>query len=97
LVRAKNRWRGHAAGAAGTDFTLPSRPVNHLLEQCFAGERKRLVRMALGEPLRPYARGVSLMALLQRQEGVVLPRSKPDSLPADQHDPMAALATAGDH
>ena len=42
-VRAWNRFRGQAAGAAGTDFWLPSRPVNALLTALFAGEANRLL------------------------------------------------------
>jgi SAM-dependent methyltransferase len=43
LVRGWNRWRGHASGRAGTDFWLPSRPVNSMLTAAFAGEAMRLV------------------------------------------------------
>jgi hypothetical protein len=42
LVRAWNRRRGRAAGQAGTDFWLPSRPINALLTATFAGEATRL-------------------------------------------------------
>ena len=42
LVRAWNRRRGRAAGQAGTDFWLPSQPINALLTATFAGEATRL-------------------------------------------------------
>jgi hypothetical protein len=45
LVRTWNRRRGRAAGRAGTDFWLPSRPINALLTAIFAGEAARLARV----------------------------------------------------
>ena len=48
LVRAWNRRRGRAAGRAGTDFWLPSPPVNALLTAIFAG-RGRTAGRALRE------------------------------------------------
>ena len=48
LVRAWNRRRGRAAGRAGTDFWLPSRPANALLTAIFAGEAGRLVAALRG-------------------------------------------------
>jgi SAM-dependent methyltransferase len=93
-VRQVSRWRGHAGGAAGTDFVLPSRPVNYLLSRCFAGERHKLARMAGGEDLTPYRRGVSLITLLRRADGHVERRTKPLDLGGDLHDPAAELVTA---
>jgi SAM-dependent methyltransferase len=56
----------HAAGAGGTDFSVPPRPVNAGLHRLFGGEAKRLVAMIHGQ--RPaYRRGVSILAMLQRQ------------------------------
>jgi SAM-dependent methyltransferase len=66
-VRLANRYRGHAAGAANTDFKLPARPMNSLLEMVFAGERNRLLRAVDGKEAG-YARGVSLIAAIQRQQ-----------------------------
>jgi trans-aconitate methyltransferase len=94
LVRTWNRFRGRASGAAGTDFVLPNRIVNSLLVNCFAGERRRLVRLAKGEPLMPFRSGVSLIALLQREAGPVTPRQKPLDVPLDRYNPAAELVTA---
>lgn len=94
LVRAWNRWRGHSAGHAGTDFNLPNRWTNTLLTNCFAGEQRRLIRLAKGEPARPYRQGVSLIALLQRQGQPIEPRQKPEQLAADFYDPSADLVTS---
>ena len=77
LTRTINRWRGKSFGEADTDLKLPPRPVNWLLEKIFAGERKRLLAVLCGERKEGYRRGVSLMALLRREEGVIVPRKKP--------------------
>ena len=71
LVRAWNRRRGRAAGRAGTDFWLPSRPANAILTEIFAGEAARLLASLRGHS-RGYRRGASLVALL-RQRLVRLP------------------------
>ena len=68
LVRAWNRRRGQAAGRAGTDFWLPSPPVNRLLTATFAGEATRLVAALHGQK-RGYRAGASLVALLRREPG----------------------------
>ena len=43
LVRWWNRQRGRASGAAGTDFSIPPRPLNRMLESVLASESRRLV------------------------------------------------------
>jgi SAM-dependent methyltransferase len=68
-VRRVSRIRGHAAGAADTDFKLPARPVNSFLDAVFAGERRRLRRAIDGGNVG-YRRGVSLIAVLKRQEAL---------------------------
>jgi len=65
-IRTWNRRRGRASGTAGTDFWLPSRPVNRLLGATFAGEGPRLVD-ALHGRRKGYSRGASLVALLRRE------------------------------
>jgi SAM-dependent methyltransferase len=94
LVRRWNRYRGRAAGEAGTDFVLPNRVVNAILTRCFAGERHRLVRLANGQRIAPFRSGVSLIALLQRADGPVAPRQKPLDVPLDRYNPAAELVTA---
>ena len=82
LVRARNRRRGHAAGQVGTDFWLPSRPMNALLTSFFAGEARRLTAVMRGKR-RAYRAGASLVALLRREQGDIDVRRKPDGLPPD--------------
>ncbi len=90
LVRALNRRRHRASGAAGTDFAQPPGPMNWLLRRIFAGEQRRLVRQLQGRGARAYSRGVSLIALLERQEGEIDVRTKPADVPADFHNPAEA-------
>jgi SAM-dependent methyltransferase len=67
LIRAWNRRRGRAAGAAGTDFWLPARPINALLERTLAGEAGRLAKVLHGRRSVGYAAGASLICLLRRE------------------------------
>lgn len=85
-VRGWNRLRGHAAGRAGTDFTMPPGPVNALLERLLAGESRRLVA-TLANPARAYRRGVSLIAILRREPGTIEPAGRPADVPADVAQP----------
>ena len=85
-VRGWNRLRGHAAGQAGTDFTMPPAWVNASLERTFAGEASRLLA-ALHDPARAYRSGVSLIAILRREPGMIEPRSRPADVAADRHRP----------
>src|SRR5262245_19473783 len=68
-VRSVSRRRRRAAGAANTDFKQPAGLANRILESVFAGERTRLIR-AVDHEGTGYARGVSLIAILQRQESL---------------------------
>ncbi len=82
-VRAWNQRRGRAAGRAGTDFWLPSRPVNSTLTALFAGEANRLIA-AMHQRTRAYRSGASLVALLRREAGPTAIRPKPAGLPPDR-------------
>jgi SAM-dependent methyltransferase len=64
-ARLLSRARGSARGEAGTDFSIPARPLNDMLGRIFAGERSALLA-AVDGPRRPYRRGVSVLALLER-------------------------------
>lgn len=90
LVRAINRRRDRASGAAGTDFAQPPRPLNWLLRRIFASEGRRLVRQLQGLGGRAYSRGVSLIALLEREEGEIQVRTRPSDVAADAHNPAEA-------
>jgi SAM-dependent methyltransferase len=84
LVRWRNRRRGQAAGRVGTDFWLPSRPVNALLQAILAGEARRLLQTLHGRRRQGYSAGSSLIAILRREEGPIAVRQKPARLPPDR-------------
>jgi SAM-dependent methyltransferase len=90
MSRLRSQRRGRPCGSAGTDFTLPRWPVNRALQSIFAGESRRLVRLARGTTPVGYRQGVSLMALLRRGSGTIEERVKPVELAADYWDPVAA-------
>ena len=84
LARAANRRLGRTSGASGTDFRVPPAPLNRLLEALFAGEAAALLgSVDRGRPA--YRRGVSLVALLRREEGTLAPRTRPADLAPDAH------------
>jgi SAM-dependent methyltransferase len=64
-------------GPSDTDLALPPYPLNAILRWIFAGERHRLLQGGR------YRRGVSLMALLRRQEGNILTRTRPAHIPPE--------------
>ncbi len=85
-VRTFNNWRGTPGGVAGTDFKIPPAPLNHLLESCFHGESQRLLGALRGQRIG-YARGASLIAILERLPGKIQARAKPLAAGPDIADP----------
>ncbi|HEX4130070.1 MAG TPA: class I SAM-dependent methyltransferase [Pirellulales bacterium] len=95
-VRSVNQRRNRASGAAGTDFNLPAKPINRMLERFFAGESRVLRRALDNERYAGYRRGASLIALVERQ-AVALPmhrlpmrRTLPAAVAADGRTKRAA-------
>ncbi len=86
-VRSWSRWRGHATGRAGTDVSLPIRPVNGGLRAVFAGESRVLIDFLRGRRRRGYEAGLSLVALLRRGAGEIVVRGRPDDVAPDRYDP----------
>lgn len=86
LVRWLHRRRNRAAGTAGTDFSLPPRWANRILEQTLAGETKALLDKLRGRG-RGYQRGVSLVALIERRPGPVHASLRPADVEPDLFDP----------
>jgi SAM-dependent methyltransferase len=82
-VRRRNRRRHRAAGQAGTDFWLPSPPVNAVLTWTLSGEAGRLLRALRTGEQAGYNEGASLIALLRRGASTIASRSKPADLPPD--------------
>ena len=67
-VRFWTRRSGRAGGEAETDFRLPPAPVNRLLNRIFAAEADVLVSLLQKKRRRGFRRGVSLIALLRKNE-----------------------------
>jgi SAM-dependent methyltransferase len=61
-----------SVGSAGTDLSLPPRPLNQLLRKVFSGEGKRLSRALTKGQNPPNGPGVSLIALLRRSAGAAV-------------------------
>jgi len=53
-------------GQSGTDFAIPPKPINGILEWIFAGERHRAMEALKNRKAVQNRRGVSLLALLQK-------------------------------
>lgn len=68
LARSLSRLRGKAWGEAGTDLSLPAPAVNRLLERIFSGETSRLMELMEGKRRQGFPNGVSLIALLRRED-----------------------------
>jgi hypothetical protein len=85
-VRAVSKLRHRAAGAAGTDFTMPPSLVNGWLERLFAGEANALAKhIDRSDPA--HRRGASLVAILRRRDDAVPVRRKPSGIAPDRHMP----------
>ena len=68
LIRAVNALRGRPSGAAGADLFLPPDWLNRSLERIFAAEGEVLRQLLAGQRKKGYTRGVSLLAILRRNE-----------------------------
>ena len=86
LIRGVGARVGRAAGQAGTDLSTPPAPLNRALAALFGGEAARLAA-ALETGAPGYADGLSLIAVLRREEGELRPRSRGPDVPADVHGP----------
>ncbi|MCM8811649.1 MAG: methyltransferase domain-containing protein [Candidatus Omnitrophica bacterium] len=85
--RFMSRIRKRPSGKAGTDFWVPARPVNLLLKTVMASEAGFLLRRLRKGTGDGFRFGVSLIAVLKRNEGSVPVRAKPAGLPPDPHNP----------
>lgn len=90
-LRRISQARGRSWGATSTDFNTPPAPVNRALQNIFAGESG--VLMSTVEKTRGgFGAGVSLIALLRRDEGAITPRPRPSHIAPDEHDPETERA-----
>jgi trans-aconitate methyltransferase len=89
-VRSWSRLRGRATGRAGTDVSVPVRPVNAVLHRLFAGESRQLVELMAAGQRRAYQTGLSLVALLHRDLGDIAVRWRPPDVNPDLYNPYAS-------
>ena len=83
FLRGINRRNRAASGDQGTDLKVPSRWVNASLTQVFEGESRRLLDLLDRGDGEGYRRGVSLVAILSRNDGEMTPRNRPPALDDD--------------
>jgi SAM-dependent methyltransferase len=95
LARIFNKWRGKAAGDAGTDVCSLPRPINRMLEWIFAGESRVLAELLEGRRKSGFPFGVSLVALLRREAGEIVHRPKPPHVVLDYYDPVTGQRLDG--
>jgi SAM-dependent methyltransferase len=94
LARSVNSRLGRTSGECGSDMRVPIGMVNNALLKVFGGESV-VLRAALTERrARAFEFGVSLIAVLRRDEGEIRVRTKPAGLAPDLHDPAATGTTA---
>lgn len=68
LARWGARMLGRGVGRDGTDLDLPPALINRVLLAIFAGESGRIRRLFRGQRRAGYSSGVSLLAILKREE-----------------------------
>jgi SAM-dependent methyltransferase len=66
MARAVGRLLNQTFGQNGTDFAIPPKPINGILEWIFAGERHRIMGALKNQNVVQRGPGVSLLALLQK-------------------------------
>jgi hypothetical protein len=69
---------------------MPLGFVNSTLLKVFGGEAPILRQALVEKRARAFEFGVSLIAVLRREEGEIAVRTKPTGLAPDLHDPLAA-------
>jgi SAM-dependent methyltransferase len=67
-VRVFNKFRGREWGEAGTDLSVPPKPLNRLLRAIYSWEAKPLTNMLASGRKSRFPFGVSLMACLRKDD-----------------------------
>lgn len=88
MIRSRKRRREARSDAHESDLKIPPAPLNAMLRAVFAGEARRLVRALRDRRTPPYSQGVSLIAILRRGEGEIVPRTRPAEAAPDYYDPV---------
>ncbi len=77
LVRFIAKLRKKPFGEGDSDLSLPSKPVNTLLRRIFQSEEPILLEQLQGKRLGGFSKGVSVMAVLTRENAELIPQHKP--------------------
>jgi SAM-dependent methyltransferase len=80
FARFVARLRKKPLGAGDSDLSLPSAPVNWLLEKIFQSEERVLLDLLDGKRAKGFSKGVSVLAVLTRETGALIPQHKPEGL-----------------
>ncbi|MEN8374352.1 MAG: methyltransferase domain-containing protein [Gemmatimonadota bacterium] len=91
LVRRAGARLGRTTGREGTDLRMPPAPANAALASIFGGEARALLA-ALREGGPAYRDGLSLIALLRREDGPLEARRRGPDVPGDAHNPNPTTA-----
>jgi hypothetical protein len=78
--------------SAKSDLGMPPAIINQPLRRLFSAEGDALER-ALDTGAAPFSHGSSLIAILERLDGTVTRRQKPEQFAADPHDPWPTKTT----
>ena len=84
VARARSRKKGKALGKNDTDISVPFSILNTLLYLLFSTEIVRLRQVLKGKRKKGFKKGVSVFAIVQREEGEITPRPRPLSVPLDK-------------
>ncbi|MDA1209156.1 MAG: class I SAM-dependent methyltransferase [bacterium] len=83
VARMISRMCGASLGPNDTDLSLPMVPINALFHRLFLGEKKRLINLLDGKTSKGFGFGVSVMAVVRREEGEIIPRKYPANVARD--------------
>ena len=89
VARMISRMCGASLGPNDTDLSLPIAPVNSLFHTIFLSEKKKLVRLFNGESSKGFGFGVSIMAVVRREEGEITSHKYPSNVEKDARPWMA--------
>jgi 2-polyprenyl-3-methyl-5-hydroxy-6-metoxy-1,4-benzoquinol methylase len=88
MIRTRKRRREEATDSHESDLKIPMMPLNAMLHRIFAGEGGKLARALREHRQMPYQQGVSLIAIVRRGPGEIVPRTRPRDAVSDYFDPV---------
>ena len=89
MIRSRKKKREQTTETHESDLKIPLAPLNAMLHTTFAGESRKLSKALRRGDAMPYRQGVSLIAILRRGKGKIVPRTRPDDAAPDFFDPVS--------